>query len=181
MKQVKYVINGVLVLVLVGFIVAVCLQRFSDNKIAIFNYRLFSVITGSMEPKYMIGDILIAKDVNAAKIKVGDAICYEGKQGFVKDKIITHQVVKKEQDERGKYLFHTKGLVPSAIEDPIVDEEQLYGVIVYKMKLLSLIAKIVKTQIGFYLFIIIPLMYVICAEIITMLLAHKKRQQGLED
>lgn len=63
---------------LVAFIVVVCLQRFSDNKISFFNYRMFTVISGSMKPKYDIGDVLISKKEDPSKIKVGDTISYLG-------------------------------------------------------------------------------------------------------
>ena len=36
---------------------------------------MFTVVSGSMEPKYKIGDVLIAKEKDPSKIKVGDAIC----------------------------------------------------------------------------------------------------------
>ena len=59
---------------MVGFILSVCLQRFSNNKLSILNYRMFTVISGSMEPLYKIGDVLIAKEVKPEDIKVGDKI-----------------------------------------------------------------------------------------------------------
>ena len=37
------------IVVLIGFIIVVCLQRFSDNKISFFDYRMFTVVSGSME------------------------------------------------------------------------------------------------------------------------------------
>ena len=169
----------------VCFIISVCLQRFSKNEISIFNYRMFTVASGSMEPKYMIGDVLFSKDVEASKVKVGDAITYLGKTGDVANKVITHEVVKIEKDNNGKYIFHTKGLT-NLVEDPIVYEEQLYGVVIHKAFLLSLVYKIISTPIGFYAFIIIPIMYIIGSEIIATALERKeeelkKRKKKIED
>ena len=45
-----------------------------------------------------------------------------------------------ETDDDGKILFHTKGLA-NIVEDPIVTESQLYGVVIYKCMILSLIYK----------------------------------------
>ena len=65
------------------------MQRFSDNKMSFFKYRMFTVITGSMEPKYKVGDVLLAKEVPPSEIKVGDTISYEGRSGDVKGRIVT--------------------------------------------------------------------------------------------
>ena len=117
---------------------------------------MFTVATSSMEPRYVIGDVLFAKKVEPSEIKVGDAISYEGRVGSFKDKIITHEVVKIVKDNNGKYVFHAKGRA-NIVEDPIVYEDQLYGIVVYKSRILSFVYKIIKTTTGFFLFIIIPL------------------------
>lgn len=162
---------------LVAFVLVVCLQRFSGNKLSLFNYRMFAVATGSMEPKYKIGDVLISKDVNPSKIKVGDTVSYLGNSSNFRGKVITHEVVSIEKDENDKYLFHTKGIA-NLVEDPVVEESQIYGVVVYKTFLFSLIYKIVSTDIGFYLFIIIPIFYIIGSEILSTLLEKKEKEMN---
>jgi signal peptidase len=180
-KIIKTIFRIFIITMVVGFIIVVFLQRFSDNKISFFNYRMFTVVSGSMEPKYKIGDVLISKWVDPSTVKVGDAISYEGRSGDFAGKVITHQVVGIEKDENGKYLFRARGLA-NIIEDPVVSESQLYGVVIYKDLLLSMIYKIIATNIGFYLFIIIPFMYIIGSEIISVLLSNEeKRRQSLRN
>ena len=177
-KVIKSIFKFFVILVLVGFIFSVCLQRFSDNKISFFKYRMFTVVSGSMKPVYDIGDVLISKEVDPSKIKRGDVISYEGKVGEFKDKVITHEVIEIEKDdETGKYVFHTKGKT-NAIEDPIVSEDQVYGVVLYKVLLLSIIYRIIGTNIGFYLFIIIPLLYIIGSEIIMVMLDKEEKRRS---
>ena len=167
-KALKYtfkVIQGLVYVVLALFVLVVVLQRFSDNKLSFFNYRMFTVISESMTPKYKIGDILVSKETEPSKIKVGDVISYKGMSGSFKDKIITHQVTEINKNSSGKYVFHAKGLA-NIIEDPLVYEDQLYGVVVYKTKILSLIYKIISTPLGFFLFVFIPIVLTIGTEII---------------
>ena len=159
----------------VCFRISVCLQRFSKNEISIFNYRMFTVASGSMVPKYKIGDVLFSKDVEASKVKVGDAITYLGKTGDVANKVITHEVVKIDKDKDGKYIFHTKGLT-NLVEDPIVYEDQLYGKVIHKAILLSFVYKVISSPIGFYAFIIIPIMYIIGSEIVASALERKEEE-----
>ncbi len=171
------ILNAIVIFLVIAFILVVFLQRFSDNKLSFFNYRMFTVISGSMEPRYKIGDVLVSKEVEPSEIKVGDTISYLGKSGSFKDKIITHEVVEINKDENGDYIFHSKGLT-NIVEDPIVYESQLYGVVKYRVVTLSLIYKIVGTKIGFYLFIILPLIFVIGNEFISVLLAKEEKRRS---
>ena len=167
-KVLKYIFKAIQILVYVVlalFVFVVVLQRFSDNKISFFNYRMFTVISESMAPKYKVGDILVSKEVNPSKIKVGDVISYKGTSGSFQGKIITHQVTEINKNSSGKYVFHAKGLA-NIIEDPLVYEDQLYGVVVYKTKILSFIYKIIATPVGFILFVLIPITVTIGTEII---------------
>ena len=175
-KIMKGIINIIVVLTVLAFVLIVCLQRFSDNKISFLNYRIFTVVTGSMEPKYKIGDVLIAKEKAPSEIKIGDAISYLASKGEVKNNVITHEVVNITKDENGKYLFHSKGLA-NLVEDPIVHEEQLFGVVVYKTKLLSFVRKIISTDIGMLLFIIIPILYIIISEMIATLVEKEEKRR----
>ena len=175
-KIVKGIINTIIVIVVLAFVLIVCLQRFSNNKISFLNYRMFTVVTGSMEPKYNIGDVLIAKKTAPSEIKVGDAISYLAAKGEVKNNVITHEVVNITKDENGKYLFHSKGLV-NLVEDPIVHEEQIYGVVVYKTKLLSYIRKLINTDMGMLLLIIIPIIYIIVSEMIAILIEKEEKRR----
>lgn len=159
-----------------AFILVVCLQRFSDNKMSFFNFRMFTVVSESMTPKYNIGDVLIAKETEPSKIKEGDVISYLGNYGDFSNKVITHRVVGIQKNEEGKYYFRSKGDA-NIVEDPIVSEDQLYGVVVYKSALLSLVYKIVGTKIGFYLFIIIPILFIIGSEMITTLLEKEEKRR----
>lgn len=168
----------IIFIAMVGFVLSVCLQRFSNNRLSIFNYRMFTVISGSMEPKYKIGDVLIAKEVKPESIKVGDDVSYLGNVNSFKDKVVTHRVVGIEKID-GKYYYHTKGLA-NVVEDPLISSDQLYGKVIHKCGFISLIYKIVSTNIGFYLFIIIPILYIISSEIISTMLSKEEKKRSQE-
>lgn len=177
---IKKILNIICVVVAVVFILVVCLQRFSGNKLSFFNYRMFTVVSGSMEPKYKIGDVLISKNVEASKIKVGDTISYLGEKGDFRDKVITHAVIDIDQDKEGNYIFHTQGL-SNLVEDPIVYERQLYGVVTHRAVILSFIYKIVGSKYGLFVFVILPLLYIIGSEVISaMLESEEKRRENLK-
>ena len=175
-KIIKGIINTIIVIVVLLFVLTVCLQRFSGNKISFFNYRIFTVVTGSMEPKYKIGDILIAKEKKPNEIKVGDTISYLATKGEIRNNVVTHEVVNITRNANGEYLFHSKGLV-NLVEDPVVHEKQLYGVVVYKTKLLSYIRRLISTDLGMLVFIIIPILYIIVSEMISILIEKEEKRR----
>ena len=164
-KYVKTVFNVFVVIFILSFVLVVCMQRFSNNELSFLNYRMFTVVSGSMVPKYEIGDVLLAKETKPEKIERGDAVSYLGNKGQFKDKVVTHEVIEIEVDENGKYWFYTKGIANLSV-DPIVGEDQIYGVIVGKMDLLTFVYKLVAKPTGMLIFVIIPLFYVIGSELL---------------
>ena len=159
-KVLKTIIDIALTVFVLAFVIVVCLQRFSNNEISLFKHRMFTVVSGSMVPKYQIGDVLIAKETEAKDIKKGDDVSYLGNSGTFD----------------GKYMFHTKGLA-NLVEDPIVYEDQLYGVVVHKAVLLSFVYKCVATKTGMFLFIGIPIIYVIASEMIAFMVEKEEERR----
>ena len=172
----KSIVNIVITLLVIAFVMVVCLQRFSNNEISIFSYRMFTVVSGSMVPDYEIGDVLISKETDPAKIKVGDDVSYLGNSGTFKDKVVTHRVIKVDKDVDGKYIFHTKGLA-NLVADPVVHEEQLYGVVKGKLILLSFVYKCVSNKTGMFLFIGIPILYIIGSEMLSFMLEREEERR----
>ena len=128
LKIIKNVATVFLTVIILIFAASICLQRFSNNNFSFLDYRMFSVVTGSMAPKYNIGDVLICKKTNPADLKVGDDITYLGKYGSYSDRVVTHRIIKTEKNDNGKYQFYTKGIA-SLVEDPVVEEDQVLSLI----------------------------------------------------
>ena len=59
-----------------------------------------------------------------------------------------------------------------------VSEEQIFGVVVYKSAILSLVYRIVGTKVGFFLFIIIPILFIIASEMIATLLEKEEERRN---
>lgn len=165
-KVVKFIYNfiyTILVILALLVLAVVIMQRVSNNNLSLGNYRIFNIISQSMIPKYDIGDVLVSKKIDPSKIKMGDDVVYKGEEGSFKDKIVTHQVIATYQ-ENGKYKFSTKGIANDQV-DPMITEDQVYGVIVYKIKTLSLISKMTTNLYVFYFIIFVPVVILIFVEI----------------
>ena len=137
----------------------VILQRASNNAIALGGIRIFNIVSESMVPKYNIGDVLVVKSIEPQNIKVGDDIAYIGQESTFNQKIVTHQVIKIDY-ENGEYIFHTKGIA-NILEDPLVHQNQVFGKVVYKIWILSLISKILSNVYVVFFGIFVPIVILI--------------------
>ena len=167
------VIEWIICFILLILIILVGFQKFS-NQGNFFGYRIYIVASGSMIPTYNVGDTLLIKETDATEIKIGDAVTYKGNSGGVDGMIITHQVVDIEIDKDGNTLFHTKGIANN-IEDPVVYSEQVLGKVIHRFFLLSLLGKITTNKIYLFIFITLPMAFLISIELIK--LVYKKEEE----
>lgn len=168
----------VFILVLLVLIVAI-LQRASNNTLSLKGYRIFSVATGSMVPKYNVSDVLLSKEIDVKDIQVGDDVVYIGKEGSFKNRVVTHQVISKTEQD-GKYKFITKGIANTE-EDPEIDGDQILGKIQYKFKILSLIGKMISNVYIFYFMIFVPIAIIIVRQIIVVIKSGRNDEEDEED
>ena len=138
-KTVLIILYQILVIMALILTMVIVLQRISANNQSIGGYKIFRVITGSMEPEYEVGEVVISKEVNPKDIKVGDDIVYLGRVGEYSGKIIMHNVVAIDTDENGDLIFHAKGLQSNSVEDPQIREDQIYGVVTYTSSILTIL------------------------------------------
>ena len=168
MKFIKVIVWIFVLLVI--FVILV--QRIFNNQVSIGSYRMFTVVTGSMDPVYKVGEVVISKEVDPSTINVGDDVVYLGEKNDFKDKIVTHRVIKIEKKDN-EYYFTTKGIA-NEYSDPVISSSQLYGKVVYKPVVLSFLSSILNTRLGFYLLIFVPVAFLIFLEILDYI----KRKEG---
>ena len=155
------------------------LQRVSNNSINLAGFSIYTVVTESMYPKYKVFDMILVKNVDTKSIKVYDDVVYKGEKSDFQGKIVTHRV-EKIDNENGVLTFTTKG-INNSVEDPLVNESQIMGKVVYKLQLLSLISKVINNTYGFYFLIFIPLVVVVFLEVIESIEEKKKFKKVLDD
>ena len=159
LKLINNIVYVILFLIVASVLFVVILQRASNNDIALGGIRIFNIVSESMVPKYNIGDVLVVKSIEPQNIKVGDDIAYIGQESTFNQKIVTHQVIKIDY-ENGEYIFHTKGIA-NILEDPLVHQNQVFGKVVYKIWILSLISKILSNVYVVFFGIFVPIVILI--------------------
>jgi len=158
LKFIKFIwstIRTILSIILVALLAIIITQRVSNNKMAVAGFRIFTVVTESMVPEYLVGDAIFTQAIDPSEIKVGDDVTYLGMAESFKDRIVTHRVISIEKAEDGQYIFQTKGIANDK-EDPKINGSQIYGKVVYKIKSISYLNGIIGNLYGMYFAIFIP-------------------------
>lgn len=168
LKTIWNILYTLMFIIVVLMLIVVIMQRVTNNNITIGGIRMFSVATGSMVPVYNVGDVLISKEIEPEKIKVGDDIVYQGEKGSYSDKVITHRVISIEKQEDGNYKIITQGVANNA-QDPEIDQTQVYGKIICKLHILSFLSKITRNIYAFYFIIFIPVAILVYKNVKNMM------------
>lgn len=164
--------------ILILYVVFICVQRLSGNN-SVFGFRLFTVATGSMKGVYNVNDVIAVKDFDNKKLKVGDDIAFIGNRGGLENKLVTHRIIKIEEESNGR-IFTIKG-VKNSVEDPSITESQILGKVVGVVPVVTQINHVVKSQLGFFCLIFCPLVLVIVLEILQTITDIKLENNELQE
>ena len=110
----------------------------------IMGYRVYTVITGSMEPELSVGDLLYVKPVDPSTIKVGDDITFVLNEDLV---VATPRVIRIDAE---KEHFYTKGLA-NDIEDAPVHFKNVLGVVEFAIPKLGYVSDFIQNPPGMYI------------------------------
>ena len=155
LKIIYNIIYAIIFIFILLILIIAVLQRTSNNEISLGGYRIFVVATGSMIPKYQVGDVILVKETDTNKIQVGEDVTYRGETGSVNGILVTHRVKDIEEID-GQRVFHTQGIANN-LEDPVVYAHQINGVVQSKMYILSFICRLLNNKYVFYFGAILPL------------------------
>lgn len=176
--QVVYgIFRTIVVSLLVMYLAFIVIQRLTNNS-SIFGYRVFTVATGSMEPVYMVNDVILVKDVDIDTLRVGDDVAYLGNSSVNRGLVITHRIVRIEPNEVGEVRYYLKG-VNNEYEDPSISGSQIYGKVVGKVYIINFINHVVKNMYGFFFLVFCPLVLVIFLEIADTIIDIKVSKNEL--
>ena len=138
LKKAWNLFTSVLVIVMVASAVLLMGSR-------LMGYRVFNIISGSMAPKYNVGDLIYVKEVDVNTIKVGDPITFVLNEDLV---VATHRVV--EIDAEKKH-FYTKGDANDTMDASPVHFNNVIGVPKFRVPLLGYVSDYIQHPPGNYI------------------------------
>ena len=111
----------------------------------LLGYECYTVISGSMEPKYCVGDLLYVKETDPSNIKVGEPITFILNEDLV---VATHRVVRIDAE---KQHFYTKGDANEIADSEPVHFNNVIGVPRFSIAKLGFVADFVQHPPGMYI------------------------------
>lgn len=167
LKVTSYCLFGLIICLSVFVLVL----RFLGESPSIFGYSFYYVLTESMEPEIMAGELILCESTDPDELQVGDIITYMGEKGELKGKVITHKIVEINDDG-----FITQG-VANNVPDPEINESQILARYVTTIPLAGKIFSVINSKYGFIFLIVIPLGVLIVNEISNIVKAFKEDKE----
>lgn len=138
-KKIWNIINTILVILVITLVILLVGLKF-------VGLTPYTVLSGSMEPKYHVGSIIyVTKVAEPNKLTPGMPLTYS-----LEETVVTHQIVEKGTDERGLY-FITQGIYEGSTPDPKVYPEQIVGKPVFTIPYLGYVSNFIQNPPGTYI------------------------------
>ena len=132
---------GILSTVLVSLVVLAAVFLMGSR---LLGYRVFNIVSGSMEPEYSVGDLIYVKKVAPETVQVGDVITFVLNEDLV---VATHRVVRVDAE---KQRFYTKGDANETEDGAPVHFKNLIGVPQMKIPGLGYVSDFIQNPPGMY-------------------------------
>jgi signal peptidase len=126
--------------------------------------KTYIVLSGSMVPMMMPGDMIIVNTINSDDLKVGDVIAFQDPDGRP-NTIVTHRIVSID-DSSVSLIFQTKGDANSDPDIFSVPASNVIGELVFVLPVVGYLPGFLKdNKIVYVLAIIVPVLLIIFGEI----------------
>lgn len=141
-RRIFNILTGLLVTIVFVFIVALGWIKFSGMQV-------FTIVSGSMEPVYQVGSIVVVKDKDPCLIQEGDVISFK----LGESTVVTHRVLEvlPDPDDCNNVVFKTKGDANSLVDGGYVKAESVIGVPVMEIPYLGFVILYMQNPPGKYI------------------------------
>jgi len=140
------------------------------------NYKVMTVISGSMEPAIKTGSVVIVKPVD--EYKIGDVITFGP---YSKTKAPTTHRIFDVKVENGQPVYITKGDANNAPDQRQVAKREIIGKVLLDVPYVGYAVAAAKTPAGFTAIIIIPAAVIIYDEVRKIWEEVKKMRKRKDD
>jgi len=140
----------------------------------IMGFRVFNVVSGSMEPEYSVGDLIYVKTVDVNTIRVGDPITFVLNEDLV---VATHRVV---AVDTASQHFYTKGDANETPDAAPVHFNNVIGVPQFSIPKLGYVSDFIQNPPGMYITIGAGVVLIILVFLPDMIGNKKKKDDHAE-
>ncbi len=167
-KKLVSFLSAIIFIVCLALLAVVIVTPKSENGSKVVNiagYSIMSVLTGSMEPNYNVGDIVIIKKTNTDELKVKDVITFYSNDPDMQDQIVTHRI-NDITEENGQRLFETKGDNNEIADIEKISENDIIGKVRFRIPYVGKATTFLQTnRTAFFLIVILPMLVIMALEV----------------
>lgn len=160
MKRVLNWVKNLGVGILLLLVILSIVSKYKNSNY-ILGFAPMKVLSGSMEPKLKIGDLIIVKNVDPSTIIEGDVITYK----MDNRTYVTHRVV--EVFNENNILYKTKGDANNIEDKDLVLDKELIGRLIFRIPKLGLLMDVATRPFGFVLLFVTPIIILISKEVLN--------------
>lgn len=163
LKKIWNVVSTVLVVLMV-----ICAVFLMGSRL--IGFQCYNIISPSMEPEYMVGDLIYVKEVDPATIKEGEVITFVANEELA---VGTHRVVRVDSENQ---RFYTKGDANEIEDAEPVHFNNVIGVPKFSIPKLGYVSDFVQNPPGMYITIAVGVILILAVFLPDMLGKKKKEE-----
>lgn len=157
-RIIKNIVCWSLIAVITLAIITFMVTKISGGTPSVFGYSIHRIVSGSMEPEFAIGDVILNKEVHdVSEVHVGDIITFQGNSNFSNQKVAHRVLVAPYDDGKGNTVLVTKGDA-NEVDDGEIDFNSVESKYLSKVGFLKSIYNFFFSPWGFIIFIFLLLL-----------------------
>ena len=133
--------------------------------------QVLVVLSGSMQPTFQAGDVIVTMETPVHSLQVNDIITYWSPDNM--KSLVTHRIVTIIKDGQG-LAFQTKGDANEGVDQYVVSSDLVVGRMVLTVPYVGYVASMSHSFLGFLLLVLAPGIVVIGAEVVSIVKKEKK-------
>lgn len=139
----------------------------------LFGIKMYTVLSGSMEPEYPTGSLLFVKEIEPSELEADDVITFTLSGGTT----ATHRIIEVIGDEGGGLSFRTKGDANEIEDASPVKAESVIGVPAVTIPKAGFFASYISTPQGNKAVIMIGAALLLFVFVTDLLINDKKKEK----
>lgn len=175
-KIINIILYTILAIVLLVNLFILYQAKVNDDEVpAIFGYKPFIVMSGSMETEIYTNDLIFVKTTDTDKLTKDDIIAFRTADNVV----VTHRIVEVKEEKNGDRYFVTKGDNNQTQDSDLVREKDVEGKYVSRIPKIGSWFLFISKPVGMIVSILIAIIIIFIYAFINM--EKDKKEESKED
>lgn len=174
-KIFSYTIIVILMIITAFMLFYIINEKIANKKGTKEPYKLYTIVSTSMEPSIKKHDVILVKNINIKDINIGDVITFYSTNIYFGNIPITHRVIDKINIDN-EIVFKTKGDANEITDGEDVKEDKIVGKVIFKIPSLGKLQFFITSKAGWFIVILIPIVTILGYDVYKLLRLRKLKK-----